>query len=195
MIYDKINKFLSEKFNIMILRGFPRHSTRNAKRHFKGKPIVAIEIGTFEGYNAENLLKELNIKKLYIVDPYEEYKDYTDSEKHRTQSNLSRVEKAARKRLEKYKDRIVWIKKFSNDAVKDIREKVDFIYIDGNHEYEYAKNDLMNYYPLLKKNGIIAGHDVSNFQGVSDAVIEFSHKIKTMPRITRTDFWFTKKHG
>ena len=48
----------------------------------------------------------------------------------------------------------------SEDAVDDIPEKLDFVYIDGNHAYEYVKKDIGLYYPKLKKGGVIGGHDV-----------------------------------
>mgnify|MGYP003327644338 CR=1 FL=1 len=35
----------------------------------------------------------------------------------------------------------------------------DFIYIDAAHDYDSVKEDLTNWYPKLKINGIIAGHD------------------------------------
>jgi predicted O-methyltransferase YrrM len=36
----------------------------------------------------------------------------------------------------------------------------DFIFIDGDHTYEGAKKDFENYFPLLKKGGILALHDI-----------------------------------
>jgi predicted O-methyltransferase YrrM len=50
-------------------------------------------------------------------------------------------------------------------------ESFDFIFIDAEHIYEYVKNDLNNWYPKLKKGGIIAGHDYRD--GVKLAVDEF----------------------
>lgn len=35
----------------------------------------------------------------------------------------------------------------------------DFVYIDGDHSYIGAKSDLMNYYPKVRRGGVIAGHD------------------------------------
>lgn len=192
MIVSKINNFLGEMFNLGIVKNFPRHSIRFAIKHFNNIPITVVEIGTYKGLNAENLFKNLNIKKLYIIDPYEEYEDYIKSESKQTQKQLSKVESTAKDRLDKYSDRIIWIKKYSDEALKDIKEEIDFVYIDGNHEYKYVKKDIENYYPIIKENGIIAGHDISCFTGVSEAVIEFSYENKVKPHITRTDFWWVK---
>ena len=48
----------------------------------------------------------------------------------------------------------------SDNAVKFIDDnKIDFLFIDGNHIYEQVKKDIYNYYPKVKDKGIISGHD------------------------------------
>lgn len=39
-------------------------------------------------------------------------------------------------------------------------EKVDFLFIDGNHSYEYHKGDFQNYSKFVRSGGIIAFHDI-----------------------------------
>lgn len=36
----------------------------------------------------------------------------------------------------------------------------DFIFIDGDHTYEGAKQDYESYYPMLSENGVMAFHDI-----------------------------------
>ena len=188
-----INMILMNKLNFGIVKNFPRHSTRFAKEYFKDKKIIAIEIGTFMGYNAKSILKELNVKKLYIIDPYEEYLDYIESEPESDQQLLSKAEKIARKRLKDFEDKIVWIKEYSDKAIKEINNNIDFIYIDGNHEYPYVIKDMENYYKKLKYGGILAGHDIAGWTGVGKAFVEFCNKNKLKPNISRTDWWIIKK--
>jgi len=45
-----------------------------------------------------------------------------------------------------------------------IGRKVDAVFIDGNHSYEYVKKDLENYYSKVREGGIVALHD-ANFEG------------------------------
>ena len=94
----KINRFLMEKFNFVVFRGFPRHSVRFAKRYFKNRKITAIEIGTYEGYNAKSILKELNVEKFYVIDPYENYLDYASSEPE-TVTKLVKAQRKAKRRI------------------------------------------------------------------------------------------------
>jgi hypothetical protein len=162
------------------------------KGFFKGRELIGVEVGTYDGENAEYMFENLNIKKLYLIDPYEEYPDYLISEKHQNQKRLSQVKEIAEKRLRKYKDKIIWIRKYSDDAIKNIPENVDFVYIDGNHEYEYARRDMSNYYKQVKSGGILAGHDIYG-QGVSKAFCEFISKINVQPHINSMDWWIIKK--
>jgi predicted O-methyltransferase YrrM len=46
------------------------------------------------------------------------------------------------------------VKAILNDA------KLDFLFIDGDHSYEGVKKDFEMYSPLLKKNGMVAFHDI-----------------------------------
>ena len=41
--------------------------------------------------------------------------------------------------------------------------KVDFLFIDGDHSHEGVKKDFEMYSPLVRKGGIIAFHDIVPF--------------------------------
>ena len=137
-----------------------RPSIRVVKRRSGGKNIVGCEVGTFEGENAYNMLRNIpNLKKLYLVDPYELYVGYTDfkktAEAHPTL--LVDAQKKAKKQLKQYNARIEWIQaKFEADL---ILEPLDFIYIDGQHTYEAVIHDILEAEKLVKIGGVIAGHD------------------------------------
>lgn len=153
------------------------------------KELVGVEIGVATGDNAESILYNLPIKKLYLVDPYQIYEDYSAG----TSFNpLKIAESIAFERLSKYKDKIIWIKKKSEKAVKDIPDNLDFVYIDGNHSYKYVKQDIENYYPKLKVGGILAGHDY--WKGsVKKAVEEFVGGKGLKVYNEEYDWWVVKK--
>jgi len=46
------------------------------------------------------------------------------------------------------------------ETLKSITKDLDFLFIDGNHFYDFVKKDLEMYGPLVKKGGIIAMHDI-----------------------------------
>lgn len=52
-------------------------------------------------------------------------------------------------------------------------DSVDFVFIDGGHDYDCVKNDIKCWIPKIKKGGIMAGHDYPMFGGVQQAVDEF----------------------
>ena len=69
----------------------------------------------------------------------------------------------------------------------------DFIYIDALHTYKSTKEDITNWYPKLKKGGIIAGHDYClkdigkpTEYGVIKAVTEFRKENETIIKDFRT---------
>ncbi len=48
-----------------------------------------------------------------------------------------------------------------NSVKKILKENnLDFLFIDGDHSYEGVKKDFELYAPLVKKNGLIAFHDI-----------------------------------
>ena len=76
------------------------------------------------------------------------------------------------------------VRTLSSDAVEIFEdESIDFIFIDGNHSYEYVLEDLENYYPKVKIGGILCGDDyfmnADDYNGkkmVQEAVNDFSEK-------------------
>lgn len=65
------------------------------------------------------------------------------------------------------------IPKESIEAAKDFNDGfLDFVYIDASHQYEQTKNDIKAWYPKVKDEGYIAGHDYFLYEGVKKAVDE-----------------------
>lgn len=54
------------------------------------KNLIGVEIGTYKGLNSVSLLKELSIKKLYLVDPYTNFEDKVlkVNKKHMRRQNI-----------------------------------------------------------------------------------------------------------
>ena len=46
------------------------------------------------------------------------------------------------------------------EAVKDFKDNsIDFVYIDGNHTYDYVTQDITEWSKKVRKGGIVSGHD------------------------------------
>lgn len=57
--------------------------------------------------------------------------------------------------------------------IAEPERNVSFVFVDAVHDYEHAKEDIAAWLPLIRKGGIIAGHDhTPSWPGVEKAVTE-----------------------
>jgi len=128
-----------------------------------------IEIGSFVGEST--VLFAQSFKKVIAIDPFEADYDPQDSTSYFF--DFDNVYQTYLDRITVYSN-IETIVDTSNDAVKElVGKEFDFIYLDGLHTYEGVKTDIQNYLPLVKKGGVIGGHDyVQGWPGVISAVDE-----------------------
>ena len=118
---------------------------------------VFVEIGTHEGQLADFILENSINSTLYCIDPYISYDDYDDAINNITGDRL--YNHTYNKLKNKYGNRVIFIRKFSKDAINDIPNDIDFLYVDGNHRYMYVLDDLKTYCPKVKKNCCVIGDD------------------------------------
>lgn len=69
---------------------------------------------------------------------------------------------------------------------------LDFVFIDASHEYEDVKQDILSWYPKVKKGGYIAGHDYTTFDGVQKAVDEIIIH-KGLNWVLEKSYWIHRK--
>ena len=177
-------------------RFFPKWSVRPStsfmKYHFNSHSLTGVEIGSQYGYNAYSLLKQLrNLSLLYLVDPYASYDEYTES--WATNDGVNVAFEKAKKIVSPYQLKTRFIRKFSDEAVDDIPNIVDFVYIDGNHDYEFVKQDIDLYYPRVRSGGVLCGHDFATHElGVCRAVVEFVNEYDLELFGEKYDWWVIK---
>lgn len=132
--------------------------------------MTGIQIGCYAGQSTEFFINSELFELFYCIDPWTNGYDAKD------EANNS-VEQAEKVFDEKFKNnkKIIKIKEYSWNAINNFQdESIDFIYIDGNHQYDAVKKDLELYYPKIKNGGIISGHDYCLYwNGVKKAVDEF----------------------
>lgn len=138
---------------------------------------TGIEIGVAFGGHAENLLKTTLIEKLTGIDPYKDY--YGGFGELKGDQDYTELYKFTINKLKS--PRYNHIRKSSVEAIQDLQGKeFDFIFIDGLHEYEAVKFETEVYSKLIRKGGMVTGHDYNHisFPGVTKAVNEFADKHK-----------------
>jgi hypothetical protein len=137
---------------------FRPYYQREFDKNLRGKKsLVGVEVGVYRGYHAREMLLALDIERLYLVDPYMKYKDYHD---YLVKKKVASAEKEAHEHLAEFNKQIIWIRKMSTEAAEEIPDgSLDFVYIDGNHQYDYVRGDMRAWYPKVKMGGLFGGHD------------------------------------
>lgn len=148
------------------------------------------EVGVQSGMYSEVLLVKNPNLHLQCVDPWSAYLKVSDE-----QSEVAY--QLAIKRLEPYKDRVTFVRKPSVEASRDFPDNsLDFVYIDGAHDFDNVMLDILHWVPKVKRGGIISGHDYYVFfrGGVIKAVDYYiaAHGISmwyVTKELLRTWFW------
>lgn len=112
-------------------------------------PITIVEIGSYLGESAEIFANQFSDCKIYCIDPWEGGFDEDD---WCSKDNYSLIEREFDLRCKKYPN-LIKMKGYS-DSFRIITSGV---YIDGNHQYEQVKKDILHWKDLCLE--FIAGHD------------------------------------
>ena len=165
----------------------------------KKRPKFFLEVGVFHGVTARNVCELLsNIHKddfKYIgLDLFAENNENKSEVIPNTKFNNPLKEiyfryikkqdpyslEAVQDLLKKFKNNVHLIKGNSKKILKEINmSKIDYVFLDGGHDYETVKNDLNNCIEVLKRNnGIIMCDDYNlpKASGVKIAIDEFTKK-------------------
>lgn len=144
---------------------------------------VAIEIGSYLGASScfiANGIKNNN-GALYCIDTWQN-QAMPEAERDTYDEFL--------KNTEKYKEIIVPMRGWSNEVVALLKEridKIDLLFIDGDHSYEACKSDWVCYSPFLKSNSIVVFHDTGWADGVNkmitESVVQVADRILELPNM------------
>jgi hypothetical protein len=159
--------------------------------HLKIENPVGIEIGVDEAMTSEYLLDNIPNLKLFGVDPYASYVDWNGN--NLDQSGRNATYDKMRSRLDKFGSSFKHHRMISDDAVGLFEDdSVDFIFIDGLHEYDQVLKDCRSYWPKVKKGGLFAGHDFGAIEGVRKAVEKFAEEVgvKLINHKSAADIWY-----
>jgi len=141
---------------------------------------IGAEIGVHRGECSAHLLEMHPGLKLYMIDMWspDTYKGKVDDAATEPYRKIYEKEcdlnsASAESVIEKYKPRAEMIPLASLEAVELINfEELDFCFIDGAHDYDSVKADILAWIPKVKPGGYLFCHDYGLFSGVTRAVDE-----------------------
>lgn len=151
--------------------------------------MQCVEIGSWTGNSAVligTIIKRV-YGKLYSVDWYKGSNDGAEHLKEIASTINIRNIFLDNMRYFGLEDTVKQLEMTSEEASSKFYDNsLDFIFIDGDHTYEFVKKDIELWYPKLRYGCIIAGHDY--YGGVKQAVDEVFPLVKKIKEI-----WWIKK--
>lgn len=173
------NEVLHTKFNPrsdqippVRIKGFKRGHLAElfAELGFK----VGAEIGVAEGFFSEVICgANVNLEKHYCVDLWDTY--FRGSTKLKNREMQDDAYRQAQENLADFP--VEFIRESSATAHWRIPDNsLDYIYIDGDHSFDYVMTDLIWWSRKVRPGGIVSGHDAYRFRGagVVDAVSAYT---------------------
>ena len=152
------------------------------------------EVGVFRGQNSKELLKHYPQLQLTMIDS-------GWGNEFRNKFEPCEVEKEAREKVAFAEGRYSIITTPSPQCAADFEdESFDFVFIDADHTYDAVKADIAAWWPKVRPNGVLAGHDYRSLMdrkgkfGVSQAVDEFVDEKRLSVEVHRGFVWIIQKH-
>ena len=189
-------KFLIDKFKVDISKKAPYFIKLS---RWKQIPYlfaemglkVGAEIGTEGGKYADCLLRKMPDLFLSCIDCWDSYPGYREK---MVDQQAGYYHKAV-ERLSKHADRVNLIKGYSMDVVTTFAdESLDFVYIDGNHNFQNATNDIAEWSKKVRKGGLVMGHDYThNNVGYERTDVDYVVDAWTQAHDIKT--WFVTEEG
>ena len=154
------------------------------------------EVGVEKGKNAQDMFEYIPNLKLYAVDPYKQHHKYgneaTTYLRIWNDRYLRMVKRQAQKRLQD-KNAVI-IEKFSEDAARDIPDdSLDFVYIDGDHSYDFVMQDIILWSRKVRKGGIISGHDYFYDKNKPGRQAKVTQAVNDYTRVHGIEFYITSE--
>jgi len=146
---------------------------------------VGAEIGVADGRYSEILCKEIPGLDLTCVDPWAKYDGNWRSDDYQ-----DKAFKKAQDRLSKYN--VSFKKNTSLEAARDIKDgSLDFVFIDGAHDFNNVMLDLILWTPKVRKGGIVALHD---YYRSKYGTVQVIPAVDTYTKINKIDFNITPRY-
>ncbi len=153
-----IRRWLMRRVNRVLLR-YPREALVDLMpRH-----AVCAEIGVWKGDFSRIILERTDPRRLHLIDPWAFQPQFSDrmygGTVAQSQTDMDRIYEAVKRDLGGRQD--VLLHRESSEAALSSFEDgyFDWVYIDGNHEYEFVRRDLELAFAKVRAGGFITGDD------------------------------------
>lgn len=144
------------------------------------EPLQIAEVGVKTGEHALFILNTLLIENLFLIDPYVEYlvDDSSVSEPYTiTQAQIDESLQTMFNAIQPFAHKVTCMRMYSLVAVKTFPNRsLDAVYIDANHSRPHIDNDIEAWYPKVRYDGVLAGHDYG-IPSVKAAVDKFLTRV------------------
>jgi hypothetical protein len=168
------NEYLLNLFNVKDYKGRMPIEIKSYRNSWPGifKDLgfrIGVEVGVERAEFSVQLCKGNPDGKLFCVDPWKAYKGYRE---HVSQEKLDGFYEESKSKLISYN--VEFVRHFSMNAVKYFDDNsIDYVYIDGNHDFQNVANDICEWSKKVRVGGIISGHDYTQRKGpISPHVVE-----------------------
>jgi predicted O-methyltransferase YrrM len=163
------------------------------KSYIGDSNLKMVEVGSYCGASGEIIASSFPNSILNCVDPWERYtEEGSVYDLDRQELELKEAEGIFDSVMAKHpnmrKNKMPSIKYAENLQP----ESIDFIYIDGNHQYSSVVEDLKTWYDKVKPGGVIAGHDYG-WTSVNSALKDFFNEAPVSTFCDGSWFYF-KQH-
>lgn len=134
---------------------------------------TVVEIGSFQGRSMCVLASAAAPGvTLYAIDPHggndrgpQEIEGFAEEAESDHQLFLRNLETAG------VRDRVTYLRKFANDALTDVPQNIDLLYVDGAHRFAPASQDIRQWGSKVKDGGRLLVHDSFSSIGVTMALV------------------------
>ncbi len=192
MMVTQMCHALPEPYNSIEVLPFDPHGWFNGAhqltRLMKGKEFETIvEVGCWLGSSTRFLADKVTAGgKVYAVDTWLGSDEAAHTQNPRLPylyqqflSNVIHTELC---------DKIIPVRMTSVAAAKKLDVEADLIHLDGAHDYQSVKDDILSWFPHLKKGGIMCGDDWQ-WGSVQQAVVECAN-ILNVTVSSDANFWY-----
>ncbi len=166
---------------------------------FKCKTII--ELGSWLGASTRHIAKCLPEDGLiYAIDHWKGSTEHNNSDRTDLYQLLPTLYDQFLSNCihSKLTHKIIPKKMTSLDAAKTLKLKADLIFVDAGHDEKSVYQDLVAWYPHLKKDGILCGDDwfwnqtPNKSYSIQEAVNRFAKEKKLYIEIYGSSFWMLK---